>query len=195
VYEGSSGLLLEWLGAGRLDMAVLYQARTNSSLLATPLLLEDLFLVSSPLRQSGGESISIEALRDIPMILPGPQSGLRRAVDHAFQQRGITINLQMELQSVTTVKQLVEDGEGWTVLPFGAVFREVAAGRLFAQRIDSREMMATLVCASAKGLPFTRAGRFALHLINDAVREAVSAGRLRGEVLAPVRRFQYPVEV
>src|SRR6478735_194975 len=45
IREAFSGILLEWTEAARLDLAVLYNARSSASLIATPLLLEDLFLI------------------------------------------------------------------------------------------------------------------------------------------------------
>jgi LysR family nitrogen assimilation transcriptional regulator len=48
IRESFSGVLVEWVEGGRLDLAVLYDARRGPSMLVTPLLLEDLFLIVPP---------------------------------------------------------------------------------------------------------------------------------------------------
>jgi LysR family nitrogen assimilation transcriptional regulator len=53
IREAFSAVLLEWTEAARVDLAVLYDARSSASLIATPLLLEDLFLIEPPAQDGG----------------------------------------------------------------------------------------------------------------------------------------------
>jgi LysR family transcriptional regulator, nitrogen assimilation regulatory protein len=188
VYEGSTGLLLEWLENGRLDVAVLYEARLGPNMLANPLLEEQVYLVTPPSECRGeGEPVRVDELARRRLVLPGPQSGLRRLVERATQAAGVRIRVVMDLHSVTITKQLVERGEACTVLPFGAIHREVADGRIGARRIESPDMVATLVSVTAAGQPVTLAATRVLDLVVAALHRSLEAGTLRGKVLIPER--------
>ena len=145
--ESFSGVLLEWIETGRLDLAVLYDARRGANILATPLLLEDLFLIEAP----GGpasDPVDVGELGARPCLLPGPGNGLRRVVDAACWSEGVQPRVQSEIDCVAALKQLVERGVGCSVLPFGAVHREVQEGRLSARPFRSPAMRAMLVLAT-----------------------------------------------
>jgi LysR family nitrogen assimilation transcriptional regulator len=184
LYEGPSALLLERLESGLIGVAVLYESRRGKNMLVTPLLEEALFLVTPPAVLRGeGASTTLNEVAAARLILPGPQSGLRRAVEQAMQAHNLAPKVIMDMHSVTTVKLLVERGAGSTILPFGAVHREVADGRLGARQIPLEQMNATLVTATAVGQPITRAVQVLLALINAEVRRCVEIGQLRGNVL------------
>jgi LysR family transcriptional regulator, nitrogen assimilation regulatory protein len=80
--ESFSGVLLEWIETGRLDLGVLYDARRGANILTTPLLLKDLFLIEAPGGPRVG-SVEVGELAARPCLLPGPGNGLRRVVDAA----------------------------------------------------------------------------------------------------------------
>lgn len=166
--ESFSGVLLEWIETGRLDLAVLYDARRGANILATPLLLEDLFLVEAPDRRSGG-GVEIGELASLTCLLPGPGNGLRRVVDAACWSERIQPNVRMEIDCVAALKQLVERGAGCTVLPFGAVHREVQEGRLRAHPFRSPSMRAMLVIATPPSKPVTSLIRSVISMLHTQV--------------------------
>lgn len=184
LYEGPSGLLLEHLESGALDIAVLYDARRGKNMLVTPLLLEDLFLITPPhMTMTQGSEVSLREVALHPLILPGPQSGLRRTVEHAAQSQGLKLNVMLEMHSVATIKNLVERGVGCTVLPYGVVYREAEDLRLCAHRIGQPVLRAKLVTATAAGQAVTRAMRAAQDIIDQEMRLCLQSGKLRGEIL------------
>ncbi|MGF6637320.1 LysR family transcriptional regulator [Paraburkholderia sp. MM6662-R1] len=183
LYEGSSGLLLERLQTGLISAAVLYDTRRGPNMLVTPLLVEQLYLVTSwSAAQDDASEVSITELARQKFILPGKQSGLRRAVDAAFKEHGINANVLMDMHSVTVVKHLVERGVGSSILPFGAVHREVADRYLSVRPIPLELMHARLVTATATGQPITQAMQAFLTLLASEVQRCVSSGILRGSV-------------
>jgi LysR family nitrogen assimilation transcriptional regulator len=178
--ESFSGILMEWIETGRLDIAVLYDARRGSNILATPLLLEDLFLIEAP---DGGATTAVEIseLATRPCLLPGPGNGLRRVVDAACWSERVQPQLQTEIDCVAALKQLVERGMGCTVLPFGAVHREVQEGRLRARPFSSPAMRAMLVIATPPSKPVTPLIRSVIRMMQTEVHRLASLGVLRGE--------------
>lgn len=187
LYEGPSGLLFELLESGTLDLAVLYDARRGKNMLVTPLMLEDLFLVTPADMNMGSQAqVSLREVTRQQLIMPGPQSGLRRTVEHAAQSEGFKLSIMLEMHSVATIKNLVERGVACTVLPFGVVYREVEDHRLKAYRIGQPELSAKLVTASAAGQPFTRGMRAAQEIIIQEMQRCIETGHLRGQVLTSV---------
>lgn len=182
IREAFSAVLLEWTEAARVDLAVLYNARSSPSLIATPLLLEDLFLV-----EPGGAPTSVSCepvdLSEVvarPCVLPGPENGLRRVVDAACAAEGLRPRVLTEVDCVAALKQLVERGVGSTILPFGAVHREVHDGRLSVRPFRSEAMRALLVLATPANKPVSPLVRAAMGMVQDEVKRLVPLDVLRG---------------
>jgi len=179
VHEAFSGALMEEIESGRLDLAILYDARRSQNLIVTPLLMEDFYLI-----QSGNKSFSkplpIEDLRDVTLILTRKENGFRRVIDAAAQHKNVDLNVAMEIDSISALKQLVEAGDGFTILPFGAVHREVREGRLSARQIKSSEMRAMLVTATPLHRPISKTAKALLQLVHAEVKRCVKSGILRG---------------
>jgi LysR family nitrogen assimilation transcriptional regulator len=183
LYEGSSGLLLDRLESGLISAAVLYDTRRGPNMLVTPLMVERLYLVSAwsdTIDET--REVSLADLARHKLMLPGTQSGLRRTIDAAFKQHGISGHILMDMHSVTVIKHLVEKGVGSTILPFGAVYREVQDHYLAVRPIPLDLMHAKLVTATATGQPITLAMQGFLALLSDEVQRCVAAGSLRGSV-------------
>ena len=179
--ESFSGVLLEWIEAGRLNLAVLYDARRGSSILTTPLLLEELFLVEAADTRVPDGAVALSELAARPCLLTGPGNGLRRVVDAACWSERIQPNLLMEIDCVAAIKQLVERGTGCTVLPFGAIYREVGEGRLIARPFQSPAMHAMLVIATPPHKPVTAMIRSVIGMLQLEVQRLTETRVLRGQ--------------
>ena len=178
--ESFSGVLLEWIETGRLDLAVLYDARRGANILATPLLLEDLFLIEAPGNPRSGP-VEVGELAARACLLPGPGNGLRRVVDAACWSERVQPRVQTEIDCVAALKQLAERGMGCTVLPFGAVHREVQEGRLCARPFRSPAMRAMLVIATPPSKQVTPLIRSVIDMLQTEVRRLATVGVLRGD--------------
>ena len=191
VREGFSSTLLEWIEAGRLDVAVLYDARRDRNLLVSPVLLEDFFLIQSAGRSQDNSMLSMTDIAKLNLVLPGPENGFRRVVDAAARAANLDLSISMEIDSVAALKQLVGSVKGLaTILPFGAVHEEVAGQRLSARPIDSTDMRALLVIATPPHRAVTKAGRVLMRLIQTEIRQCVASGMLRGSTDALSLRRQ-----
>jgi len=185
VREAFSSTLLEWVESGRLDLAVLYDARRGRNLIVAPLLMEELFLIAPGGGPRKAKPVGMSELEGLPLVLPGPENGLRRVVDLAAAKAGIGLRVVMELDSVAALKQLVESGAGCTILPFGAVHREAREGRLTARPIASKLMRASLVTATPLHRPVTQATRALIRLVQAEVKRCLADGVLKGHVARP----------
>jgi LysR family nitrogen assimilation transcriptional regulator len=185
IREAFSGLLSEWIEAGRLDVAILYDARRRRDLLVTSLLSENLYFIE----RTGKSRKSPARWQDIlatGLVLPGPENGMRRVIERAARDAGVALDIRMEVDSVPAIRQLVASGAGGAILPFGAVHTEVKAGLISARPIEEKGMNAVLVVATPRSRPVTRATRALIKLIQSEVLTCIECGILRGEFSPPL---------
>ena len=112
---------------------------------------------------------SLKKVQKSPMILPSRPHGLRELVDHVTIKHGFSLDVTHEINSLSTIIDLVEDGAGSTMLPYAAVYREVTEGRLSAYRIKGRPFSQTVVLATPTHRPLSLAG----HRVLDCIKQEV----------------------
>jgi DNA-binding transcriptional LysR family regulator len=117
--------LLELLNTGQLDLT-LFQVTdgllplelTVSSVITERLLTEELVLVVAPNHTlANRQSVTIEELRDEPFVLFKPGSGLRHAIIQSSLAAGFTPRILFESGELGTIRSLVAEGLGVSVLP------------------------------------------------------------------------------
>ncbi|MDJ0951984.1 MAG: LysR substrate-binding domain-containing protein, partial [Alphaproteobacteria bacterium] len=184
VVEGFSGHVHEWLADGRLDVALLYNAPRTRHLSAERLLIEELFLICPP--EPGGTGIgeiALDGLSEVPLILPSRPHGLRLLVDEVAGKHGLALRVDFEINALSAIKDLVEDGAGATILPYAAVYREATQGRMTAKRIAGGPFTRTLVLATSTQRPLSLAARAVVERIKVEVKELHAAGNWHGATL------------
>lgn len=180
IVEAYSGFLRERLVSGRLDIALLYDD-TSETRLATRPLLDDALVLVTKASASLPARLTLEALTDWPLILPGREHGLRRLIDDACDARGAALEPVAEIESLGAVKLAVETGLGSTILPLVSVAEEVKAGRLATIRIDDPHMKRRVVLATHPARPPTFAATAVAGLLHDVIREMVATGAWPGQ--------------
>lgn len=126
IAEGFSGNVLEWLSTGRVDVGVLYSDPGLGAMVAEPLVEEELLLIGSPeaLDRPEGEAVPFSCVARLPLILPSRPHGLRGLLDRLADERGTTLNVVMEVDSLFTMLDLTRQGLGYTILPPASVLRD-----------------------------------------------------------------------
>lgn len=203
IVEGYGGHLAEWVQRGGTDATLLYGPVEARGLAVEALFVEELCLVGPPDALPAGP-LRFAALAGIGMVLTGLPHGLRAAVDAAAARARIKLDVRFEADSFTVLKELVESGLGFTLLPRSAIRREAAAGRLAATRLVQPRPLRRVVLAGASSRPPSRATACVLALLRQEVMARVAEGewqvegpvasektrRLRGNMppaLAPTR--------
>ena len=166
---GYSGYVHEWLVDGRLDIAILHDARRSQHIAVDFLATARLFLVSSPaLAQASGMSddastpIALQALAGLPLALPSRAHGLRRTIEAAAAKAKTALNVTYELDALTLMKAVALDGIAHTVLAMPAVAAEVQAGKLIARPMIAPDLETRLMVATSLNRPLTQAARAVL---------------------------------
>jgi LysR family nitrogen assimilation transcriptional regulator len=175
--EAYSGFVHEWLLSGRLDLALLYGDQAEPALAKRPLLDDRLAFISGVRSdEPAPATITLTALAQWPLVLPGREHGLRRMIDEACAREGVTLEVIAEIESLPSVKRAVEAGLGHTILPLGAVAEEVAAGRLSAAPIEHPSIPRRVVCATNMARPTTPAAAAVVELVTEVIRGLVDSG-------------------
>lgn len=176
--EGYSGHVLEWLSTGRVDVAILYDAPRTSTLVTQPLLEEELDLIcpfDAP-EARRGHPVSLAEVAELPLILPSSPHGLRRLVEAQFAKAGVEPNVTCEIESFASTLQLIEQGQGYTILPYASVREPVREGKLSVASIASPRLTRHLVLATSTQRPMTKVARTLANTVTDLVKELVSTG-------------------
>jgi LysR family nitrogen assimilation transcriptional regulator len=182
VMEGLSGHVYEWLTTGRVDVAILYNAPATSTLIAEPLLRDDLGLVCAG--NAGGppgSSVRMSELGAFPLIAPSRAHGLRTIAETSATRNGVQLDVRMQIDSWQMMLELVRAGMGYAVLPYTPVRHEVEAGKLRFWHLREPCMTGVLSLAASSQRPRTPATRHLMSSIRQQVRQMVTDGRWRQE--------------
>ena len=174
--EGLSEDVMKWLDEGRIDLGFTYNPTAIKGIESKPLLIEDLFYISPTEDDVGAEKIALAKLRNRSLILPSRPHGTRILVERAAEQQGIVIQVSCEVDSVATVRELVEAGIGATILPLGAVQDAVRSGRLHAVRIARPRISRTLHLAWSSRSAQTNAALVVCDIIDKLAEERIQSG-------------------
>lgn len=159
VSEGLSLHLREWLIAGRLDMALLFDPAPSPRLAYRTLMHESLRLVAPLAAPVLPSRVSLAALAGYPMVLPSGPNAIRSLLDSSLGPRGIALQVVAEVGAVQTVLALVAQGVAHTVLPASAVPADARAAGLQSCAIGPPAIRNTLLLATPLARPATRLTR------------------------------------
>ncbi|MBL8582882.1 MAG: LysR family transcriptional regulator [Rhizobiaceae bacterium] len=183
INENHSGYLSEWVLAGRLDMAVLFDIDPEAPFDLIPLLEEQLYFVSAAGSFiAGRETIELQELRGNRLVLTGSSHGLRHAIDRYSAFASLDIEVKTEIDSLVAIKQLVASGYGNSILPWCAIQQECAKGELLAVRIEKPRIERKVYLASARGWPRSRAAEVISQLTSEVASSLVARDRWRGRL-------------
>lgn len=172
VVEGLSIRLREWLVAGRIDVALVFDPPASPQMQQETLLREPLVLISVqpvPKRMR----LADVALR--PLVMPSGPNALRQLLEQHTRPRGLPLQLVAEVDSVQTVLSLVARGVGDTVLPLGAIRAWTYPQALNVATIHTPAMRNQLVLAVPTARPATRLSRFVAKALRELVAEHFGA--------------------
>jgi LysR family nitrogen assimilation transcriptional regulator len=168
VAEGLSTQVREWLLAGRIDLALLYDPPPSPQLSYESLFREDLVLAAAPATHPPlPASVKVAHLGDYPLILPSLPNAIRTLVESVCRRQGVRLNVAAEVDAVQTIAQLVAQGDACTILPRSAVLGPAADHPLALCRIESPTIRNDLVLAMPRHRPATRLAEATAQLLRE----------------------------
>lgn len=177
--EDLSGSLADMMLTNTLDLAVLFENKQTEGFKMDPLWIEELFLVV-PSQSRVSDPIPIRELARMDLVLPSGKNGSRLVLEAALEQIGIEPRIIAELDSIPTLKSAVAQRIGNTVLPWSAIYADVAARKLKAIRIKGKGFIRTVSLCASRTLAPTPAVECVSRLVRELATASAISGRSRG---------------
>jgi DNA-binding transcriptional LysR family regulator len=142
VLTGPSQRVAEQVSINQVDVGLVMDDPNLGGLTAIKLADYSIALIVYPdhaLMRRGQEhdSVSLEELARLPLILMQKGGGLRNSADIILRQAGPDLNISMELDNVEAIKKMTEAKLGVSLLPIMSVENEIASGTLIALPVVS----------------------------------------------------------
>jgi LysR family transcriptional regulator, nitrogen assimilation regulatory protein len=179
VREGQGAELDALLESGAVDLAILFRheksARGDEQHLATV----DTFLVGAANDEiTRPAAIAFSKLDRLPLVLPSRPSPWRHLLDEVSRQKGISLLVVLEADSLTIQKEVPAKGGAYAILGPYAMMEDVRQGRLQASRIVNPDLKRFVTLAMPKKGPLTLACKVVAQLIQQTAKELEEEGAL-----------------
>lgn len=168
VSEGLSSYLGEWLAMGRIDAAILYDTGETPLVDKRPLFSEEMFLIS----RSGADvpsAIPLKALPRYPLIIPGRQHTIRTLVEMCAAERGIQLQIALEIDAVPPILDLIDEGYGHAVLPLNAILADPRQRRFRCTRITEPGILGRMAIGTSNQHPLSRLATRAVAMLESEI--------------------------
>ncbi|GJE44609.1 LysR family transcriptional regulator [Methylobacterium soli] len=134
IVEAMSGTLDEWIQAGRLDVALLYDHKAFEHVAWTEMMVEDLMLIvpaSHPI--AGQEQIGFQHIFQLPLpiVLPGRPNILRVVIEQLAARHEVTATA-IDCESLPAIAELVRSKKFAAIMPHFALSAEIERGEMIA---------------------------------------------------------------
>ncbi|WP_190990166.1 LysR substrate-binding domain-containing protein [Pseudarthrobacter sulfonivorans] len=174
------GVLSEAIKNGRLDMALIYEPGPIRGVQFTTMIVEDLHLVvngKGPLAVEAGESgdITLEQAARFGLFLPEQNHTLRQVIEAGMRDKGLSLRLVGEVESVPSLTRLLRADMGATILP------KSAADALFHEedfrvlRIVEPGLQCKIALCTPDHEPLSEAASAVLMVLKEMLQEMLSA--------------------
>ena len=179
ISEGLSVAMQDSLVAGRLDIAVLYNAQPGAEIEIAPLLEEELLLVRKrppglPEDPPPGP-ISLKEVAQLPLVIPSRPNAIRMHIESEMANIGYRLNIALEIDGVPAILDLVADGAGCAVLSRNAVLNSIRPSAFTTQPIHDPVLRTKVSLATSSLRPATLTQQTTLALIRQTVGVVVKA--------------------
>jgi LysR family transcriptional regulator, nitrogen assimilation regulatory protein len=145
IIEGLSDSLVERTELGELDIAFAFSVSEDRQVERKSYFEESLYLISCPHAEIvTAEPIVLNELVRFEFAMPGDAGQVRRLIEDALESKLRPLNVRYEIESISSIKELIISGAVFGVLSLASVAKEVAAGILIARPIVSPQIKRTL---------------------------------------------------
>ena len=179
ISEGLTAAMQESLLNGRLDIALLYNAKATAGLEISHLVEEELWLVQarpSALQEDPPPPpIQLKEVAKLPLVIPSRPNAIRMHVESEMAGIGCRPNIALEIDGVTSILELVADGAGSAILSRNAVTRSINPSA-FSKRAISEPQLSIELCSVVSSLrPTTLTQQATLNLIRETAQKLLES--------------------
>lgn len=101
---------------------------------------------------------------------------MRTLIDSTLKEAGLRANVGYEIDALNPVLSLIEQGAGFTILPYASVHRLVEAGQLACWPIVEPRLTRQMVLATSNRRPTTITTRALANMVRRLVKDLVADG-------------------
>jgi len=146
IVEGMSGSVEEMMHAGRFNLAVFYTMQDDVSYY--DVLAEEEFCLIIPPGSSPFENVvSLDQLGAYPLAVPMNVTSVQRAVADVAKLHNVFLDVRYEIDSLSTIIDMVADGNAHSILTPSAVQRETSLGLVRMAKIINPSISRSVVLA------------------------------------------------
>lgn len=169
--DGFSHALDERLASGDLDLAVINRFGRLDPQGEERLCVVDSLVIGPPgAFTADAPPVPFRQMAALPLVLASRPNGLRNALDQMCRRAGVQLRVEVEADSMLTMKDLVFRGGLYSVLPYQLVHEELAAGRVSCAPIVRPTVPRVLTLAMSSRQPASAAIRAVAHAIRQIVQ-------------------------
>jgi LysR family nitrogen assimilation transcriptional regulator len=161
VSEGLSTYLAEWL-------AILYDTSDSPLVHKRILFTEELFLISK-MDAPTPSAIRLRDLGNYSLIIPGRLHAIRTLVEIHAAERGIKLNIALEVDAVPSLLDLVDEGYGHAVLPLNAIIADPLQRQFRCTRITDPAIHSRLAIATSTQHPMSKLAMQAVAMLESEI--------------------------
>lgn len=179
--EDLSGTIQEGLLNHTIDLGILYEVAAVNGVQTRFLGTEDLHLICDRNHSLASRiSVPFREVVTLPLILPGLRHGLRTLVQQYAFREGLTLQTDLEVDSLRVQVDLVRRGLGVTLLPGATLAALHNVEQLVAVPITEPRLLRACVLAWRRGRALSPAADAMVRVIeetfNDSAQEAALSG-------------------
>jgi len=167
IIESSTGYIPGFVSSGHADLGLTFSDDASADLRFQHLIDEELVVVSPSAARRGQRprsaelralpSMSLDALAQLPLVLPGNPHSLRRLLDQYQQRERVEFRVIAEANAIPQLIELAREGVAHTILSYEAVRQEAGHGEVALHRIGGLRMMRPVFLCRSDVLPLSMA--------------------------------------
>ena len=142
-----------------LELGIVGAARRHRAVRYEPFFRDEVILVCPPGHRFAGNTLTLDQLREEPLIVMQEGAGVRQIVEDELRKTGLRLrdlDVRLELGLQESVRSAVQAGFGVTFISRTAVESELAAGTLAQARVEGIDATREISLARGTGRAATR---------------------------------------
>src|ERR671935_305569 len=154
--------VVEQVARRELELGVVGAARRHRGVVFEPFFRDEVVLACPPAHRFAGRAVSLDELRDEPLIVMQEGAGVRQVIEDELRSVGVRLrelDVRTELGLQESVRSAVAAGHGVTFISRTALEADLAAGRIATARVRGLDPVREIFLARASGRSETRAAR------------------------------------
>jgi DNA-binding transcriptional LysR family regulator len=153
-----------------LELGVVGAARRHRGVVFEPFFRDEVVLACPPGHRFAGRSVSLDELREEPLIVMQEGAGVRQVIEDELRRAGTRLRdlePRLELGLQESVKSAVAAGHGVTFISRAAIEADLAAGTLETARVKGLEPSREISLVRSAGRSPTRAAEAFLEFARE----------------------------